>query len=89
MQKLGKRKSSDLFSALQPSIEVTYSQILTEIKTLYKAKPEWRQWVREQADYLDPDTDADGKEIREVLQLGSHVMAVTYLGVCYIFDVCK
>jgi hypothetical protein len=67
---------------------VPYSLLLSEVKRLYKQKSEWREWVKE-ATQQAHQQESSGKEIREVLHLGSHIMAVTHLGICYSFDICK
>jgi len=77
----------DSFADLQPHIEVTYSAILNEILAESYKDPLWRIWLKAAKNYWSDGNI--GKEITEVLHLGSHIIGVTHLGICFSFDLCK
>jgi hypothetical protein len=45
MQKQTRTKQLDNFAELQPHIEITYTQILTEIQTQSYKDPLWKIWL--------------------------------------------
>jgi hypothetical protein len=78
----------DSFADLQPHLEVPYSAILSEIQAESYKDPLWRLWLKAARNYSF-ENQSHGREIREVLHLGSHLMGVTHLGICFAFDFCK
>lgn len=87
LQKRQTVKNSDCFDDLQPYIEVNYQSIIKEIYAESYIDPLWRIWLKAAKSYSNEGST--GKEITEVLHLGSHVIGVTHLGICFSFDQCK
>ena len=74
-------------SDLQPFIEVPNSAIINAVRSESYKDSRWKVWLKAAQHYWS--ADGEGKEILEVLHLGSQVVGLIQLGICFSFDLCK
>ena len=74
LQKRNAMNQTENFSDLQPNIEISNSAIINAVRSESYRDTRWKVWLKAAQHYWG--ADGEGKEILEVLHLGSQVIGL-------------